>query len=94
MVGAAAAAGAAGAVAGGTSLFLALKRRFVAIFTICLWVRPSMFTPSSSPDLIISADRFSYHDSGLVVSLSEADEALEEVDLTEELEAEGCAARG
>ena len=75
MVGAVAAAGAAPGV---TSLFLALKRRFVAILTICLWVRPSMFTPSSSPDLIISADRFSYHDSGLVVSLSEADDACEE----------------
>lgn len=85
---------AAGAPAGGVSLFLALKRRLVAVFTICFGVRPSMFTPSSSPDLIISADRFSYHESGLVVSLSEADDALEEVDLTEELEAKGCTARG
>ncbi len=90
MVGAAAAAGAA---AGGTSLFLALKRRLVAIFTICFGVRPSMFTPSSSLDLIISADRFSYHDSGLAVSLSEVDDPFEEVDLTDELEPEACAAR-
>ena len=87
------AAPAAGAAAGSASLCLALKRRFVAVFTICLGVRPVTFTPSSSPDLSISAARFSYHESGLAVSLSEADDALEEFDLTDELEAEDCAVR-